>query len=568
MNLRIKNNKIDTYFPKLKVGALLQTLLKNLNLNEKEADDFLRSHELELTDPFTIFGMKEAVEIVESAIKHKKKIAIHGDFDVDGTAASAILWDYLYYERGIEALPIIPHRVDEGYGLSVKTINKALQWGADMIITVDCGIKDAQIVSEFNDQIDFVITDHHQFATDENGNIILPPSKAVVHSAHPESLFPSMISGGATSWQLVKALEIHRTGNQDVKHISEKYLDLVALTTICDIIPLSLENRKLVQRGLAKIMENKRPGLAELMKITNIDPQNINAYHFGFVLGPRLNAPGRVTNDATDSVRILSTRNINQAAELALKLNDLNTRRQSLTSQYLEIAERNLDPAKKAIVVLGNDWPEGILGLIAGKLAEKHYKPTFIASIGEGGQIIGSSRSPLESLYLHKALEYAQIHLSRFGGHKQAAGFASTEELFKGFEECIIEYVAMNTTDQDFVRNMDIDLELPSLNNISVDDIEELSLLEPHGLGNPKPVFLIRSCFIKNYSAIGKEGNHLKLNLLIDGKEIDAIGFNLVDKYRNIVTGSIYDIIGSLSINEWNNRKKIQIEIKEMITTK
>jgi single-stranded-DNA-specific exonuclease len=589
MQLRIKPNKIDTYFPGLSIGVLLQTLLKNLNLSEADAEMFLTSADLELEDPMKIYGMRQAVNVIEEAIQKKQKVAIHGDFDVDGTSATAILWDYLYYERGIEVLPIIPHRVDEGYGLSIKTIEKALAWGANLIITVDCGIKDAAIVDDYKAKVDFVITDHHQFATNDDGSIVLPDAKAVVHSAHPKSKYSTMISGGATSWQLVRALETSRQAAEvekyddtkvdttalghlrsilskdDVRQKTEKYLDLVALTTVCDIIPLTLENRKLIQKGLKKTPENNHIGLTELLKQCSVDPNTVSAYHFGFVLGPRLNAPGRVTNDAMDAVRLLSTRNQVQAEHLAQKLCELNVKRQSLTAHYLEIAEKQIDPSKKAIVVLGHEWPEGILGLIAGKLAEKHFKPTFVASVGEGGQIIGSSRSPLDTFYLSKSLEHAKDHLTRFGGHKQAAGFASTEEKFSGFEEKVIEYITQNTTDADFERILDIDLELESLQNISIKDIEELTKLEPHGAGNPRPLFILKSCTLKDYSYLGKDGSHLKLLLKLDGQEIEAIAFGAASRYPDLAAGQTIDVIGHLGINEWNNRKKIQIELKHLI---
>jgi single-stranded-DNA-specific exonuclease len=219
----------------------------------------------------------------------------------------------------------------------------------------------------------------------------------------------------------------------------------------------------------------------------------------------------------------------------------------------------------KAIVVLGHEWPEGILGLIAGKLAEKHFKPTFVASVGEGGQIIGSSRSPLDAFYLNKALEYAKDHLTRFGGHKQAAGFASTEEMFPGFGDKVLEFIENNTTEDDFERMIEIDLTLDRLDEITIDDVEELSLLEPHGVGNTKPLFQLKNCLIMNYSRIGKEANHLKLALKMDSVEFEAIGFSMVEKYPNLHAGQIVDIVGNLSVNTWNGRKKLQVEIKHIL---
>jgi single-stranded-DNA-specific exonuclease len=629
VNLKIKTNKIEEHYPGLKVGKLVQTVLKNLDLTREQAEEFLNSHNLEFEDPFKIFGTKEAVAVIEEAIKNKQKIVIHGDFDVDGVSATAILWDYLHYERGADCTPIIPHRVDEGYGLSEKTLQKAIESAKvltssdentppsapllkegkssedkkPLLITVDCGIKDVKFVEQYKDKIDFVITDHHQFATNEKDEIILPDAKAVVHSAHPKSKFPCMISGAATAWQVVRAMEMSRSNLNSVSEssdvntppsapllkegnsltgitnsqtgklanwqtqdsITDKYIDLVALSTVCDIIPLGLENRKFIQKGLKKIGENQRIGLSELLKLTGINPREISAYHFGFVLGPRLNAPGRVLNDATDSLRLLATRNLNQAQLLATKLHELNVRRQELTTQYIQEASSQIDESKKAIVILGEGWPEGILGLVAGKLAEKYYKPTFVGSIGEGGHIVGSSRSPLENFYLNKALEHAKAHLERAGGHKQAAGFASNKEIFTGFEDVVLEYIAQNTNDDDFIRQTIVDIELEDLAEIALEDVEELSLLEPFGMGNNRPLFLIKNASIKNYNKIGKEGTHLKLNLNISGKEIEAIGFGIAEKYKDLFITQEVSIIGHLSINVWNNNKKMQLEIKEIL---
>jgi single-stranded-DNA-specific exonuclease len=571
MNVKIKTDIIAKYYPNLPYSPLLQTLLNNLGLNEDEVIRFLNSYQMDFEDPTKIFGMDKAVEVITEAIEKKQKVAIHGDFDVDGISATTILFDYLYYECGIEVLPIIPHRVDEGYGLSEKTIQKALAWGANLIITVDCGIKDVVLVDKYKDQVDFIITDHHQFYTNEKGEIELPKAKAVVHSAHPESEFSTMISGGATSWQLVRALQKNKeqsTKNESDDSLVNKYLDLVAMSTVCDIIPLTLENRKFIQRGCKQIAQSERIGLLELLKVSQIDPKKVDCFHFGFVLGPRLNAAARVTNDAMDALRLLSTRKKSQAEELAGKLDQLNVQRKSLTLEYLEQAEKQINPDKKAIVVLGHEWPEGILGLVAGRLAEKYYKPTFVASAGHDGNITGSSRSPLDAFYLNKALEHAQAHLSRFGGHKQAAGFASELKIFEGFEDKILEFVSQNSTDEDFVRTTDVDLVLESLEDISIPDIEEIALLEPHGVGNPRPMFLLKNCTLKNFSKLGKEQTHLKLFLKLGSSELEGIGFSMAEEYfPKLHSGQKIDVLGHLSINEWNNTKKIQIEVKNILIT-
>lgn len=612
--IRVKGDEVKEYFPNLKISRLLQTILKQRGYNEADILEFLNASDSKLEDPFKLFGMRDAVNAIKHAIKANQKIVIHGDFDVDGISATAILWDYLFYEKKADVTPIIPHRVDEGYGLSEKTIQKAIDLAKEkenkkpFLITVDCGIKDIALVEKYKDSIDFIITDHHQFYTNENGEIELPKARAVIHSAHPESTFSCMISGAATAWQLVRALETHlllqneslslpqvlnlksqvsSLKNSLPKEDSQlnffkveeemvlgtsstnvdKYLDLVALSTVCDIIPLTKENRKLVLKGLKQIAKAERIGLAELMKIAAVDPKNISAFHFGFVLGPRLNAPGRVTNDATDALRLLVTRNYAQAEGLAIKLNELNIKRKDLTQHYIEIVEHENSFEKKAIIVLGEEWPEGILGLIAGKLAEKYKKPAFIASKDQGGHIIGSSRSPLENIYLNKALEYAKEHLERFGGHKQAAGFASNTQLFDGFEIKVIEYLEKYTSDTDYEQCLEIELEIKDISQITLEDIESLKLLEPYGLGNPQPIFLLTNCIVLNFSKLGKEFTHLKLQLQQGATRFEAIGFNMADKTEKLTIGGSIDIIGSFSINTWNGQSKIQVEIKEIMSS-
>ncbi len=571
MFLNIPNLKIDDYYPELNFGKLLKTLLYKRGLRMDEIQDFLYSQNLDLVDSSKIYGMEKAVRVIEERIKKGGKIIIHGDFDVDGVCATTILFDYLYYKRGADVFPIIPNRIDEGYGLSEKTIQKAIDLGGKLIITVDCGIKDTELVEKYKKQIDFIITDHHQFKTDVNGKILLPKAKAVVHSAHPKSKYPTMISGGATAWQLVRELDKNRTvilrqtqdDNLQSKIDVNEYLDLVAISTVCDIIPLTSENRKLVQKGLKAFAITNRPGLKKLIEVTSIDLNKIDTYHFGFVIGPRLNAPGRVLGDAMDSVRLLVTKKTEQASELALKLHNLNLRRQEITKEYLELAEKQVDSKKKAIVIIGEGWPEGILGLIAGKLAEKHFKPTFIASIGEKDNITGSSRSPLDNFILVDALEAAKEHLIRFGGHKQAAGFASNKAIFTGFDVKVLKYINSITEDNDFIKKINIDLKIEDFSYLDIDDIGELRLLEPYGNSNQKPIFLFPNVRICNTKLFGKEANHIMIEFEKDGKILTGKIFNF-DPNMKPDLDSIKDIVGCIGINEWNGRKSIEVEIKHI----
>jgi single-stranded-DNA-specific exonuclease len=561
-NIEIKIKEIKDYYPNLQIRNLTKTILYSLGLSEKEAYHFITLNQQDFEDPFRIFGIAKAAHLINDYIENGKKIIIHGDFDVDGVCASTILWDYLYFTRKADVLPIIPNRIDEGYGLSEKTIRKAINLKADLIITVDCGIRDKDLVDKFKNLVDFIITDHHQFLTNSNGQIILPDAKAVVHSAHPKSQFSTMISGAATAWQLVRAIEATKKSGPYID--TTDYLDLVAISTICDIIPLTTENRKFVLRGIEKIKENKRIGLKELMKIAVIDPMHIQTYHFGFVLGPRLNAPGRILNDAVKSMRLLATRNIQQARELAIELNDLNTKRQQLTEQFIQIAESQINTIDKAIVIKGSEWPEGILGLIASKIAEKYFRPTFVSTIDRKGKITGSSRSPLETLHLNQVLEAAKQHLLRYGGHKQAAGFASQINIFHGFEDTILEYIEKNTKTEDFIKSMKADVEISDLGTITIDDIEELKLLEPFGLGNPKPTFVLFNAYIEDIKTFGKDYNHIMFSIIHGNGKIAAKSFNGAHKYSRIQVGQCINILGHFTITTWNNTKQLEYEVLEI----
>jgi single-stranded-DNA-specific exonuclease len=556
---------VSDYFPDLHYSNLLKSILYARGFDKKKTLEFLEE-KFVLEDSSGIFGIKKAAKYILVAIEAKKKIVIHGDFDVDGVCASAIAFDYLYFKLGADIIPIIPNRADEGYGLSEKTIQKAIDFGAELILTVDCGIKDIELVDKYKAQIDFIITDHHQFSTDQKGNILLPKAKAVVHSAHPKSKFPCMISGAATAWQLMREIEKLRASYATVAKTNidmDEYLDLVALSTVCDVIPLISENRRLVQSGLKHFAKTKRLGLIELAKIASVNLEKINSHHFGFVFGPRLNAPGRVTNDAMDSLRLLVTKKSQQSKELAQKLNELNLKRQEITEKYLEIAEKQIELNKKSIVIIGEEWPEGILGLIAGRLAEQYYKPTFVASIGENEQITGSSRSPLEDLYLIDVLMSAKSCLTRFGGHKSAAGFASETKIFTDFPFIVEDYISKNTKPEHFIRKINYDLIIEDLKQITIDEIEELSLLEPFGEGNRKPSFMLKQAKIINRRFFGKDQNHLMLELLLKNQIIKAKYFNF-NPDLNLELNQIYDFIGSIEINEWNGSKEIELNINSV----
>lgn len=555
MRISEKALEVKKHYPKSELSDFIQTLLKNRNIEDHEIDGFFDTGDYDFETESGIYGINKAAEEILKAVKSKKKIVIHGDYDVDGVCATAIIWDYLYNHQRADVWPIIPNRADDGYGLSDNTIQKAIDNGAELIISVDCGIRDVELVEKYKEKLDFIITDHHQFRTDEKGKILLPASLAVVHAMHPKSKYSTPISGANTAWQLVRAID----RIADTKMNTDEYLDLVSISTICDVIHLSPENRKLVRKGFESIRNSRRVGLLELMNTAAVKKEDISSYHVGFIIGPRLNAPGRVKNDAMDSLRLLLTQNQAKAKLLANEINELNTLRQNLVKEYLEFAEKMIDH-DKVIIIMGEEWPEGILGLIAGRLSEKYFLPVFVGSKNKNGEIVGSARSPVLSVELHKVLESSSEFLTRYGGHSQAAGFATNIDLFEKFKHRMTEVIEDIIIEKP-VKEFECEFEVRNIVEISIDDIEQIKLFEPFGNGNPEPVFFFPECEILDFKKFGSTSSHTSLKLKIGEGMIEAKKFNDEEVYT---LGGKLSILGNLKINDWGGVKRMELIVREM----
>src|SRR5260221_902803 len=391
---------------------LIPWLLKSRGITNLQT--FANTNVDDLYDPLLIYGAEEAAKVIYDFAKTKKKIFIHGDFDVDGITATSIMWQFLYRDLKANALPYIPSRFNEGYGLSEESITNIIDAGGELIITVDCGVKDVELIKKYSDKIKFVITDHHTVldylpgaeGTKQVGDFMVSSSAlAVVHPRLGDYPFKE-ICGAVVSWKVCSAIN----NVFDLKVDVNKYLDLAAIGTICDIMPLVDENRIIVKEGLKKLATTQNLGLRVIMDGLKLDRNKIDTYHIGFLIGPRLNASGRL-DTALDAVRLLTTTDRSYAQSLFLKLNDLNTKRQALTQEHLTLAEKQIAEQleNKILFVYGEDWPEGIVGLIAGKLTEKYNRPVIAGSIHDN--IFKASARSIENFHIAEQLSMNAVLL-------------------------------------------------------------------------------------------------------------------------------------------------------------
>jgi len=511
----------------------------------------------DLESPLLIHDAEKAAKVVIKAIKDKQKIYIHGDFDVDGITATSIMWNYLYRDLEANALPHIPNRFTDGYGLNEETIEKIIEEGGNLIISVDCGVKDIELVDKYADKIDFIITDHHTIRSKEKGvkvkgskkvgeYIISSRAKAVVHPKLSKSF--NEYCGAGVSWKLCSAINELSDKKVDIN----KYLDLVALGTVCDIMPLVDQNRSIVKLGLERMRKTENIGLKSLLELAGVSLSSVNEYSLGYVIGPRLNASGRLES-ALDAVRLLTTTSKKFALELAEKLNSLNLQRQSLTKEYLAIAEKDLleQGEKKIYFLYGKEWPEGIVGLISGRLTEKYNRPTIVGSLLEDGNIKASARS-IEGFHISNALKETEQHLIRYGGHAQAAGLTLNSDKVEVFRELLSSIADKLILTEQLERTINIDA-IAEKEDINIENITKLLSLAPFGNSNPMPQIALLAVDIADFKTMGKDSTHIKIDFPEFGFE--AVGFNLAKEFDKL-DNTLLDLAGNLEFNTWNNKQK------------
>jgi len=529
---------------------LVAQLLHNRGISEpSQAELFLSADRRLEADPFLIPDMHLAVSRTYQALLSGEEIAIYGDFDADGITATALLVQGLSALGG-RAIPYIPHRHREGYGLQVAALEKLHKQGVSLIITTDTGITALTEVEKARKMgLDIIITDHHLPLAS------LPPAMAVVDPKRNDSACHSAeLAGVGVAFKLLQAL-FKGSGREEILN---RLLDLVALGTVTDMIPLVGDNRYWVKRGLELLNNTERPGLQEMMRCAGLKAGNLDTESISWILGPRLNAAGRL-DDATTSYQLLLTQDPQEASRLASELEEKNAKRQKLTSESLEKARGKIVAAGVDLPLLmagDEDYPPGVMGLVAGKLSEEFYRPVILFKIGPE-MCRGSGRS-IPEFNLMAALSDCREFLSNFGGHTKAAGFTVPTTNLAYLQKRLLDIAETKLAGLDLRPHIDVDAEVP-LSAFAGDTFKQIQQLAPFGSGNPLPTFVSRCVEIVDQHQIGSQGEHLKLKLRQEGTVWDAIAFRFGNLAQEMTT--YLDIAYNLDIDRWNSEERLRLKL-------
>jgi single-stranded-DNA-specific exonuclease len=548
-------NKIEEIKNKYKVNQLLATILANRNiLKEEDIRLFLNPTRNDFYNPFLITDMDIAVNRIIKAIENKENITIYGDYDVDGITSITVLKSFLN-DIGVETNTYIPNRLIEGYGLNKEAIDKISKKGCNLMITVDCGISAIEEIEYANSLgIETIITDHH-----EAGNEI-PKAIAVIDNKRKDSKYPFReLAGVGVVFKLIQAIGI----TLKLKEESYlKYLDIVCIGTISDIVPLVDENRVIAKLGLLLVAQTKNIGLRSIINSSGYNKIDSNAISFG--VAPRINACGRM-GKAEEALELFLSKDKNEVNELTNKLNEHNRKRQETEKTIFEnavekIKEEHLDE-NKAIIVGGENWHHGVIGIVSSKITEMYFKPSILFSFEEDGIGKGSGRS-IPGFDLHEALMKCSDTIEKFGGHSMAVGITVKKDNLEKFKK-EFEQIATQSKIDEIIPIINIDAKV-DLSDIDKEMVESLKQLEPFGEANKMPVFAFKNLKIDSIRALS-EGKHLKLTLKDNNYIINAIGFNigyLANEYR---IGDKIDVAGVLEINTFNGVDNLQINIKDIM---
>lgn len=540
---------------------LIDQLLRNRNIVDRDrffSPDFERdSH-----DPFLMPNMQAAVQRIQQALDKKETIAVYGDYDADGIPGSALLIKTLR-ANGATVVPYVPDREKEGYGLNVPALEHLKGKGVTLVITVDLGITNKSQVTKAKELgLEVIVTDHHHV------NLELLPTDAValVHPAVPDSTYPfAGLAGGGVAWKLAQALA-RTTGKPSIAEL-KWWFELPAISTVCDIVPAGDENRMIVHYGLKVLEQTRNIGLRALYKAGGIANDRIDEWTIGFQIGPRLNAPGRIDHAAL-SLELLLTDDEVRATEIAAKIELQNRERQDQLEQIVTEActmvEREGLQESPAIVLLGETWAMGLIGLAAARVVERYHRPTLLLGKHGDGVAKGSGRS-IDHFNLLEGIDAQADILVAYGGHEKAAGLQVKIEDFPAFRDRFLQFAKERLTADQLVPTVKVDAVIEPA-SISEAFVTDLLRFRPFGPGNPRPKFVVTPLTIADIRTVGATGSHLKLRFAgtPPAGGLEAIGFRMGECARAYKTGDQVAALGSLEFNEWNGTQRIQLKLDDL----
>ena len=551
----VDENKVLEIKEKYGLSELLANILVGRNIiEENQIKVFLEPTRNDFYDPFLLPDMEIAVPRIINAIENKKKIVIYGDYDVDGITSISVLKMFLE-DRGLDVSEHIPNRLDEGYGLNKEAIDEINKSGCKLMITVDCGISGLEEVEYANSLgIETIITDHHE-PLDE-----LPKAIAVIDAKIKTNKYPfNQLAGVGVVFKLIQAISI-KLGLDEKEYL--KYLDLVCIGTISDIVPLVDENRVIAKLGLKLVEVTRNIGLRTLLD--SIGYKKVNSMSVSFGIAPRINACGRMGH-ADEALKLFLTNDKSEAIALTQKLNDYNKERQDIEKNIFEealnkINEENIEE-KSAIVLGGDNWHHGVIGIVASKITDMYFKPSILICF-EDNKGKGSGRS-IPGFDLHKALCETSQYLEKYGGHAMAVGLSLSKEKFEDFKKVFQEYADSKDINE-IVPIINID-KLITEKELNLEAVRDLEKLEPFGEANKCPLIAYKNLKIDSIRVL-TEGKHMKLTLKTEKNNIiTAMGFNMGYRAEEYLIGDKVDIVGTLEINAFNGNENIQFNLKDIM---
>lgn len=559
--LQTKRADFTAIANKFGISPVTARIIRNRDvIGEDEIDRYLNGTIRDLYDPHLLKDMDRAVALIQEKIRQGKKIRIVGDYDIDGVCSTYLLYRGISRCKGVVDYQI-PERIKDGYGINEAIIRKAAEDGIDTIVTCDNGIAAReQIALAKESGMTVIVTDHHEVPVNEDGQEVLPPADAVVNPKQKDCPYPfSGICGGVVAYKLVQVLyEVCGVPQREW----EDLLEFAAIATVGDVMKLQDENRILVRWGLKQMPRTKSVGLRKLVEACNLDITALTAYHIGFVIGPCLNASGRLQT-AKLALELLLCQEEGKAEQMAAELKNLNEERKELTAEGVEEALQQVEEKlaqDPVLVVYLPECHESLAGIIAGRVREAWNKPTFVLTRGEDC-VKGSGRS-IEAYHMYQALCGVQDLLLKFGGHPMAAGFSLEEAHVEEFRRRLNEQAQLKP--EDFIPKIWIDVAMP-LEYLSERLVEELKILEPFGQGNEKPQFAQKNLHIRSVRVLGKNRNAVKLSLVTEqGLPMDGMLFTEGDRFvEELGSSRMIDVIYYPDVNEYNGNRTLQIVIRE-----